>query len=100
MKIAIMGGAYINSGDFLIEQRSKELLENIIGADAFIFKRNVSYDDKMDVLNDFDAIVFAGGPIFQQNIYPTRIPFVRQFEKIDTPVRIFGGGGERIQYIQ
>lgn len=92
MRIAVMGGALVNSGDFLIEQRSKELLEAITDAEVDILKRNISYDDKVDVLNGYDMIVFAGGPIFQRNIYPKRIPFVRKLTKINTPIRIFGGG--------
>lgn len=92
MKIAIMSGAYVNSGDFLIEQRSKELIESITGSDVDILKRNVSYDDKHDLLNDYEMIVFAGGPIFQPNVYPKRIPFVSDFQKVKVPVRILGGG--------
>lgn len=47
MKIALMSGAYVNAGDFLIEQRSKKLLEtNILDAEVDVLKRNVSYDDK------------------------------------------------------
>lgn len=49
MKIAVMGGAYVNSGDFLIERRSKELVETVTGACVDILKRNVSYDDKIDM---------------------------------------------------
>lgn len=92
MKTAIMGGAYTNSGDFLIEQRSIELIEAITGSDVDILKRNISYDDKIDILNDYDLIVFAGGPIFQPHIYPRRIPFVREIDKINTPIRLLGGG--------
>lgn len=87
-----MGGAYGNSGDFLIEQRSTELIKTITGAEVDILKRNISYDDKLDVLNDYDLIVFAGGPIFQPHIYPRRIPFVREIDRVEPPVRILGGG--------
>ena len=92
MNIAIMSGAYVNSGDFLIERRSKELVEAIIGVDVDILKRNVSYDDRVDILNHYDAIIFAGGPIIQCGIYPKRIPFVRELSKIKVPLRILGGG--------
>ena len=91
MKVAIMSGAFVNSGDFLIEQRSKELIESILCCDVDILKRNLAYDEKLDQLNEYDAIVFAGGPIFQPNIYPKRIPFVSNLQKIEAPIRIFGG---------
>lgn len=91
MKIAVMGGAFVNSGDFLIEQRSKELIETITGAKVDVLKRNIAYDDKTDILNGYDTIVFAGGPIFQPGIYPERIPFVSKFDEINVPVRILGG---------
>lgn len=92
MKIAVMGGAYMNSGDFLIEQRSKDLIEAITGRNVDLLKRNIAYDDKIAFLNNYDAIVFAGGPIFQPNIYPKRIPFVRELNKLKTPIRMLGGG--------
>lgn len=92
MKIAMMGGAYVNSGDFLIEQRSKKLLETILGADVDILKRDISYDMQIEHLNKYDEIVFAGGPIFQTDIYPTHIPFVSDLKRIEIPIRILGGG--------
>ena len=94
MKIALMSGAFVNAGDFLIEERCKSLLEaNISDAHIDIFKRNISYDDKVDMLNDdYDMIVFGGGPGFQKNIYPDRMPFVSDISKITTPIAIMGWG--------
>lgn len=93
MKIALMSGAYVNAGDFLIEERCKSLLlANISGAQVDIFKRNISYDDKVDMLNAYDLIVFGGGPGFQKNIYPGRMPFVSDMDRITTPIAIMGWG--------
>lgn len=92
MKIAMMSGAYVNSGDFLIEQRSKALLEAILNADVDILKRDLLYDSQIEDLNRYDEIVFAGGPIYQPNIYPERIPFVEDLSRIEAPIRILGGG--------
>ena len=91
MKIALMGGAYVNAGDFLIEKRSRELLEYNLNCDVDVFKRNLAYDDKIEMLNSYDAIVFAGGPVFQ-NIYPEKMPFVKNLEEIKVPIVILGGG--------
>ena len=93
MKIALMSGAFVNAGDFLIEERCKNLfLANISGAQVDIFKRNISYDDKVDMLNTYDLIVFGGGPGFQKNIYPDRMPFVSDLNRISTPIAIMGWG--------
>lgn len=91
MNIALMTGAYVNAGDFLIEQRSKALLEKILQADVTLFRRNESYDSRIGELNRYDGIVFGGGPLFQ-NIYPDKMPFVSRLEEINTPVFILGGG--------
>lgn len=61
MKIALMSGALVNAGDFLIEERCKNLLEaNLLGegqkAHIDIFKRNVSYDNQIDLLNTYDRM--------------------------------------------
>lgn len=62
MKIALLSGAFVNAGDFLIEQRSKVLLEtNIPNVQVDVLKRNRCYDDKIDMLNGYDMIVFGGG---------------------------------------
>lgn len=93
MKIALMSGAYVNAGDFLIEQRCKKLLEsNITNAEVDILKRNVSYDDKIEELNSYDLIVFGGGPGYQKNMYPERMPFVSNLQEIKTPITIMGWG--------
>ncbi|MCD7921116.1 MAG: polysaccharide pyruvyl transferase family protein [Clostridiales bacterium] len=97
MKIALMSGAYVNAGDFLIEHRCKELLEKLLRADVTICRRDESYDSRTDELNSFDGIVFGGGPLLQ-NIYPGKMPFVTRLEEIKVPVYILGCGwkGRRI----
>lgn len=93
MKIALMSGAYVNAGDFLIEERCKSLLlANISEVHVDIFKRNISYDDKVDMLNAYDLIIFGGGPGFQKNVYPDKMPFVSDIDRITTPIAIMGWG--------
>lgn len=93
MKIALMSGAYKNAGDFLIEYRSKGLLEKVYPeATINVLKRDLSYDDRIDELNSYDAIVFGGGPGFQRNIYPDKIPFVSDLDSIKVPCSIIGWG--------
>lgn len=93
MKIALLSGAFVNAGDFLIEQRSKALLEtNIPNAHVDVLKRNLCYDDKINMLNGYDMIVFGGGPGFQRRLYPKRMPFVSNLNAVTTPVAIMGWG--------
>ena len=93
MKIALMSGAFVNAGDFLIEERCKNLLEaNISGVHIDIFKRNISYDDKVDILNAYDMIILGGGPGFQKDIYPDKMPFVSDMNRITAPIAIMGWG--------
>jgi hypothetical protein len=91
-----MGGAVINAGDFLIEERTKALLRYFIpDAEITTLQRvRKDYDDSINYLNSFDAILFAGGPIYQPNIYPSSIPFVSKihWSKIIPPVFFIGGG--------
>lgn len=93
MKIALMSGAYVNAGDFLIEDRSRRLLEKFIGqAEVHILKRDVSYDGRLEELQAYDRIVFGGGPGYQRKLYPDAVPFVSDLSRLKTPVAIMGWG--------
>jgi hypothetical protein len=93
MKIALMSGAYVNAGDFLIENRCRDLLKtNIPGAQVDVLKRNIAYDNQVEMLNSYDLIVFGGGPGFQKKIYPDKMPFVSDLKSIQTPIAILGWG--------
>lgn len=93
MNIALMSGAYINAGDFLIEERCRNLLKtNVTNANIDILKRNIAYDDQIDSLNEYDLIIFGGGPGFQKKLYPKQIPFVSDLNKIKPPIAIMGWG--------
>lgn len=97
MRIALMSGAYVNAGDFLIEQRSKRLLENVIrGAEVEVLKRNHSYNDEFDELNKYDLIIFGGGPGYQRDMYPDRMPFISDLGRVSAPVSIMGWGWKGI----
>ena len=96
MNIALMSGAYVNAGDFLIEHRCKMLIENILRANVDVLKRDIAYDDSIDKLNQYDAIVFGGGPGFQRNLYPNKVPFVDRLDDIKVPIRILGWGWKGI----
>lgn len=98
MKICLMSGAVINAGDFLIENRAHALINHFIpGSEVTVLNRvTEDYSERVGLLNEFDAIIFGGGPIYQPGLYPQRLPFVNQevLRKgdIKTPVFFLGGG--------
>lgn len=64
MDIALLTGAYVNAGDFLIEQRAEELLKHIIkDVNIYKYKRNDIYKYINDI-NDMKVAIFCGGPIY------------------------------------
>lgn len=60
MKIALLHGAVINAGDFLIRDRLKELLLYFY-KDAAIdeYLRNVSLEEHLDSINSCDVVVIG-----------------------------------------
>lgn len=95
-KICLMGGAVINSGDFLLEKRSFELIRHFIPNSEITVLNRVTegYSDKIDYLNSFDAVIFAGGPLYQPGLYQHQIPFVHpdELKRIHPPMFFLGGG--------
>lgn len=92
-KIALMSGAYVNAGDFLIEQRCQELLKHFVpDAEIHVLKRDVSYNDKIDELKQYNLIVFGGGPGYQKKMYPHKMPFISNLNYLNVPVTIMGWG--------
>lgn len=93
MKIVLMSGAYVNAGDFLIEQRCLRLLEKYLPkAQVDVWKRNISCEGRLEELRAYDLIVFGGGPGYQKNLYPDAVPFVSDLSSLKTPVVIMGWG--------
>lgn len=92
--ICYMSGAVINAGDYLIEKRTIQLLKKFIpDANISILNRvNIDYSTKLDYLNSFDGIIFAGGPMYALNLNQTGIPFIQDFSKLSSPVFFIGGG--------
>lgn len=93
VKIILMSGAVGNAGDFLIVKRTIELLKHCFtNCDIEILNRLQAYDSIIDKLNSADVLIWAGGPLFQPNIYPQGIPFVSDLTKITVPQFTIGLG--------
>ena len=93
MKIALFSGAVKNAGDFLITERTESLLRAFI-PDASITRyiRNTAQDAHLEDINSNDIAVFAGGPGFVYDIYPSRMPLVKDLADITIPIREIGMG--------
>lgn len=93
VKIILMSGAVGNAGDFLIVKRTVELLNYCLkGCMIEVVNRLQPCDNIIDKINHADILIWAGGPLFQPNIYPQGIPFVNDLEKITVPQFTIGLG--------
>ena len=89
-KISLLSGAYKNAGDFLIENRARNLiLHNYPNCEIHKFLRN-EVSSKFDEINSSDVIVFTGGPIYQKQI--ENHMDVDTCLKFTKPLMIIGGG--------
>lgn len=65
MDIALLTGAYVNAGDFLIEQRAEKLLQYVIKMLIFINIKEMIY---INDINDMKVAVFCGGSIYLKSL--------------------------------
>lgn len=93
MKISLLSGAYKNAGDYLIVNRTIGLLKHVNpDCDITVFQRNEALDNKLNEINQTDALVFAGGPAYSKNVFPKRIPICKSLDDICIPVYTIGVG--------
>jgi hypothetical protein len=90
---ALLLGARSNSGDHLIGKRIIDLFE-LCRPDVELlrFDRWLPVEDRLDELNNCNAVILAGGPAFQPTLYPGIYPLVDDLRKIRVPVIAFGLG--------
>ena len=93
MKIALLHGALVNSGDFLIAQRSKELLK-FIYTDALIteYYRNQSIEPYLTDINNHNIMIIAGGPVYINEFYPEGSLLIPELSLIKIPIMFLGMG--------
>lgn len=93
MKIALLSGAVKNSGDYLITDRCKKLIQYVYpDADICTIAGNYSLCKQLDKINKMDAIVIAGGPSYTKKLYPGDIPLVEDLNQIKPKFFIIGSG--------
>ena len=93
MKIALLHGAIINAGDFLIKNRAIALLKYFYPDSEIVeYYRNQSLEEKLPEINACDILVFAGGPGYCNGFYPRMAPVTDDLNKIKIPVMLLGMG--------
>lgn len=92
-KFWLLSGAFKNAGDFLIRDRSIQLLKKVYpDCDIVVWNRNRSIDEVLDEVNQCDAVIFAGGPVYTKDMYPCGIPLVEDLSKIKVKICEMGLG--------
>lgn len=93
MKLFVLSGAYKNAGDFLIVDRSIQLLKYVYpDCEIQTYERKLSLEKCLDDVNKSDAVVFAGGPAYCPWVYPLDIPLVPDLNRIKVPMYTLGLG--------
>lgn len=93
MKIALLHGAMKNAGDFLILERTKELLRHFYPKCVISeFYRNKSMEEHLCDINHHDVMMIAGGPGYCGEYYPEYIPLVEDLNRIKIPIVMLGMG--------
>lgn len=93
MKIALMHGACVNAGDFLIKERAKALLKHYYPeCEINEFYRNQKLDGFMEQINSNDIMIFAGGPGYFKDFYPRMAPLTDNLDNFKIPLMFMGMG--------
>ncbi len=93
MKFSILSGAYVNAGDFLIVDRTIQLLKNVYpDCEIIIYERRKNLENDLKEINKSDALILAGGPAYLPNVYPETIPLVDDLDRITTKIVAIGLG--------
>jgi hypothetical protein len=91
--ITLLTGAKKNIGDFLITERSRQVVSKITGeTDFLLIERWKPFDNQIDEINSSRGIIICGGPAYARNFYPGVLPLVKDLSKIKVPIVPIGLG--------
>lgn len=83
----VLTGAIKNAGDYLITEKCKELLQYFRPDYELIqYGRWESLEDKLDVVNNAEALILMGGPAVSKKMYPGIYKLTENLEDIKVPV--------------
>ncbi len=93
--ILLLTGARKNVGDYLITERARALVADLSGSEVVAVPSWESLDDKADLLAGAKALVVAGGPGIQPDMYPRVYPLLSTLEamsRLTVPLVFLGSG--------
>ena len=90
----LLYGANKNMGDFLIYERSKDLLRKHKNLEGYLEFHSVheSLDSHLHQVNKTKAVIICGGPGILHNVYPGKYPLATNLDDITIPIIIMGSG--------
>ena len=90
----LLYGALKNMGDYLIYERSKQLLRVHKRMEGYLEFNGVRepLDEHVDEINKTRAVVICGGPGLVWNMYPRKYPLTRDLDAIKVPIIVLGSG--------
>lgn len=90
MKLICLSGAYKNAGDFLIEMRTKRLLEHVLKNISITTILRKDIVERFAEIEKADAVIYSGGPIYLQDLN-TYMP-LKYCKQLVEKTMILGGG--------
>jgi len=95
----VLHGARKNVGDFLIKERSLQLIGSIRPDRTLVeFPHWQSLDNDLDLVNKSKAIIIMGSPGIQQNAYPGVYALTKNLNDIKVPIVLLGVGAYMFPY--
>ena len=93
MKLLMVFFPNPNAGDYLIKDRTIRLFRNNNSDDEIIVLDGLVNPNAQLDYNSFDAIIFGGGPFFDDRVMENLIiPFFDKINTITVPIHIVGSG--------
>lgn len=95
--ITAVTGAKKNAGDFLIVEKSLEMLRyGFNPEEVYEIRREEDVYPHIDRINETDAIFLCGGPSYRANMYPSVYPFLKYMDDFEPPIVPMGLGWEGV----
>jgi len=95
----VLHGARKNVGDFLIKERSIQLISSIRPDRSLIeFPHWQSLDNELGTINKSKALIIMGSPGIQQNAYPEVFKLTSNLDDIKVPIVLLGVGAYMLPF--
>ena len=93
MSYVVLTGALKNVGDYLIADRAINLIKHHKPSAQIIeISRYEELDNRLDEINNSNAVILAGGPGYRYNMYPEIFKLTKNLDDIKVPIVCMGMG--------